>query len=251
MIPVNMDPESSTPFLLSKNFTPETIPSFTELISSGPLKSSDDTGTESSVDLMDPMDPGTIANAQTDPDYSLTLCNSVSTTTGRKLRRQQGGACLPGRTRINQSPYPLVDPSGDTTTSGSDQDTDSKQPLTPEEERRNDDISRRDKMWMNERTEDQRIYVTKPSKEDQECRKNDPKRPKALCCVGPPSLQRWLPKRDTTAGDIENCLPEILGRPFCAEAADLNLPIYYCCARLDLRFWNRWGWLGRNCKQML
>ena len=199
---------------------------------------------------------------QTGLDQYGSSCNSVSTTTSMKVRRDK--ICpAPGQSPIERFGHwinggldeianPLLE--GEPSEEDRNQDTtEGKNPkgtLSEEEEPDNDKIYQEDEeminKFLNDHQEEEAFFITHEESAWQACAAFTPNRPKLLCCMGPPvSRASGVRKRDPVSGvDMKNCVLFFPLRPMCTK---LNPPSHFCCLDLDFGVATPRGWLGRNC----
>lgn len=241
IVPVDINPVASM-----GQFPSQTIPFWSNNIISSDSKiiaqePSHDWGTESTVGP-----DNLVANLQTGPDSSDPSCNSVSTTTDRKLRRQMcspPGDWIPLREWINR----FLD-----LFRGHATEQDPEGAITEEEKKRNDLIWEEDGKEFDKRLTD----PVDPSlweslrKNRKACSRANPKRPEPLCCLGPPVPRPYgQQKRAQNRGDdMQNCLLHLDWRPFCTR---IGLACQYCCKYLDHRTSTFWGFIGHDCESVL
>lgn len=213
-----------------------------------------------------------------DSDHSLSSCDSVSTTTGRKLRRDQAEQCVPRESPGHPgSPVPsqstvngFLDQlkllfGGDSPQTDSPQ-TDSLQTDNPQTDNPQTDTTQTQKpkgelsegqmrrIYQIDMAEMQRLLIRPEdpywqSPEANPCGRRNPDRPRSVCCLGPAYARTRLNKRAVArVVDVENCMPYILIRPFCRSS--LGTRGHFCCFKLDFSRRTFRGYMGLDCVPM-
>lgn len=185
------------------------------------------------------------ATVDADPDHSLPSCNLVSATSGRKLRREQEEQCVPSATTVpfrTQMKNLIHQVFGLVGEDPSENDTDQKEnpprPLTETEKKR---IHQEDKAWE----EKNEIGADGPYWNP--CLWRNPKRPNALCCLGPSQRRTELQKRaQPIIIDMKNCEVYFLPRPMCKDPLIVHSG-RYCCFRIDSFAPTGLGYMGLDC----
>lgn len=243
MGPVTPNPIASTANILTDQFTPEMSaykPNILSLNSNIAPKPSNGMNTDTNVEQ------ATInANSQNDFQNSGPSCSPVSTTTGRKLRRQQ--SCSPAGTSLLE---PLLDETVSPFKGGSG--FPGGRGLTEKERLRNDGLLEYDNLIILQTEPDQ----TEPDPESRKkaengCKEQDAYRSEPACCLGPPliPLNRLLELDVTYSRDMYNCFGFVGFRPYCSPLLTGRLT-RFCCHQIDFFVRNAWGFLGRQCVPM-
>lgn len=236
----NVDPDIPNAVLTTNQFSPETF-SFKSDAFSSDLKiaqnpSNNDLGLESTVE------PATLP--QTDADHSDPSCNSVITTTGRKLRRQECGLW---RYRVNDFINNLF--------GGDDTQTQTTSRANPKGALSKEDVDENNRIWDADQEDMQKLdnnpadpaWWSNRGGENACTLKTRKARTHAACCLGPPiiRLSSAQQKRAEPIVDMQNCVPFISVRTAC-----LAVSRQFCCFLLDMTIVQPWGYLGRDCKNM-
>lgn len=238
MGPVTPNPIASTANILTDQFTPEmsaSKPNILSLNSNIAPKPSNGMNTDTNVEQ------ATInANSQNDFQNSGPSCSPVSTTTGRKLRRQQ--SCSPPGTSLLE---PLLDGTmspfkGGTYLPGG-------QGLTERDRLRNDVLLEYDNLIIRETDPDPQSR----KKAENGCKGQDADRTEPACCLGPPvnPLGSLLVLGVPDSGDIYNCVGFEGFRPYCSLLLTGRLT-RFCCHEIDFHVRTAWGFMGRQCVPM-
>lgn len=174
------------------------------------------------------------ATVDVDPDHSPPSCNSDISTTGKKLRREQGEQCAPPGRYL---PFTGESPSKKDT----DQSPQPEPKITEEEIKR---IFKDDQTWLkNDVPSPFDPYWRNP--EATPCI-NTPGRPISACCLGPPRTRRRF---SMSFIDMENCQVYIAARPLCMDPL-IAAVAQFCCGKIDFTVQTVMGFLGRDCVQM-